>query len=129
MIRYAACKRTHLIFDGRIMKKQLILALAIALSAGAFAVSAAPSVAANGVKNSASYANSSFPNGGIAQGSIFVVFGSAMGPDTIAYAPTLPLATTLSGTSVGVSVSGTTVQCPMLYTQAGQIAAILPSNT
>ena len=35
----------------------------------------------------------------------------------------------LSGTSINVTVSGTTVQCYMFYTSAGQVAAILPSNT
>jgi uncharacterized protein (TIGR03437 family) len=72
---------------------------------------------------------STFPNGGIAQGSIFVVFGSGLGPSTIAYNSSLPYQTSLSGTSVNVTVNGTTVNCLMFYTSDGQIAAILPSNT
>jgi uncharacterized protein (TIGR03437 family) len=109
------------------MKKLLLLALGV-LSA-ITPLSAAPSIAANGVKNSASYANAAFPNGGIAEGSIFVVFGTAMGPSQITYSSTLPLPTNLAGTTVSVTVSGTTVQCPMVYTKDVQIAAILPSNT
>jgi uncharacterized protein (TIGR03437 family) len=109
------------------MKKSYLLALAASVTLST--LSAAPSIATNGVKNAASYANPSFPNGGIAQGSIFVVFGTAMGPAQIAYASNFPLSTTLSGTSVSVTVAGSTAQCPMLYTLAGQIAAILPSTT
>src|SRR5215469_11466498 len=89
---------------------------------------AAPTVAANGIKNSASYAHPAFPNGSIAQGSLFVVFGAAMGPDPIQYASSFPLPSNLMGTSVNVTVNGTTLPCPMIYTSSGQIAAILPSN-
>lgn len=90
---------------------------------------AAPSIAAQGVKNAASYVDPQLPNGPIAEGSIFNIFGSNMGPAAIAYATSLPLPTTLSGTSINVTVAGTTVACYMFYTSAGQVAAILPSNT
>ena len=110
------------------MRKLLLPTLAISLSAIPTLL-AAPSIASPGVYNSASYALSTFPNGGIAQGSIFVVFGTGLGPATIAYNSSLPYQTTLSGTSVNVTVSGTTTACLMFYTSAGQIAAILPSTT
>ena len=110
------------------MKKLLLLTLAISFSAIA-TLAAGPSIASPGVYNSASYALAAFPNGGIAQGSIFVVFGSGLGPATIAYNSSLPYQTSLSQTSVRVTVSGTSVDCLMFYTSAGQIAAILPSNT
>src|ERR1700722_9082698 len=106
------------------MTKLLILILA-ALPA----YFAAPSIAAQGVKNAASYSDPRLPNGSIAEGSIFIVYGSNMGPTTIAYPSGIPLPTNLSGTSVSVTVSGTTVQCLMIYTVAGQVAAILPSTT
>ena len=100
----------------------------ILLSApGVFAAN--PAIAASGVKNAASYSNPALPNGAIAQGSIFNVFGSNMGPASLAYASSLPLPTTLSGTQVSVTVNGSTVQCFMIYTSAGQVAAILPSVT
>lgn len=92
-------------------------------------LSAAPSIAALGVKNSASYANPGFANGAIAQGSLFVIFGSGMGPAQIQYATNFPLPASLAGTSVNATVNGTTVACIMIYTQDGQLAAILPSNT
>ena len=44
------------------------------------------------------------PNGVIAQGSIFNVFGSSMGPSSLAYASNLPLPTTLGGTRVSAEV-------------------------
>ncbi len=93
------------------------------------AFGAAPAIAAHGVKNAASYADPQLPNGSIAEGSIFNIFGSNMGPSKLAYAAGLPLPITLSGTSIDVTVGGATVQCFMFYTSAGQVAAILPSTT
>ena len=90
---------------------------------------AAPSIAALGVKNSASYSNPNFQNGAIAQGSLFVVFGSGLGPAQIQYATNFPLPATLSGTSASVTVNGTTLPCVMIYTSDAQIAALLPSAT
>src|SRR5579871_5310155 len=110
------------------MPGKTILIVSIALAAASVG-SAAPTIAAQGVKNAASFADPQLPNGSIAQGSIFNIFGSGMGPTTIAYASSLPLPTTLSGTSISVTVSGATVQCVMFYTSAGQVAAILPSTT
>ncbi len=103
-----------------------LIALATALSALPI-LSAAPTVAALGVRNAASYSHPGFPNGAIAQGSLFVVFGSAMGPGAIEYAGSFPLPSTLGGTSVNVTVNGSTLPCPMIYTSSGQLAAILPS--
>ncbi len=110
------------------MRTTFILALAVC----GFALTpltAAPSIATLGVKNSASYANPGFTNGAIAQGSLFVVFGSGMGPAQIQYATSFPLPATLAGTSVSVTVNGSTLPCVMIYTQDGQLAAILPSTT
>lgn len=90
------------------------------------------------VLNPASNIPTGHPNTGIAQGSIFVVYpafaagvrvGGRLGPDTLAQAPSLPLPVTLAGTSIKVTVSGTTVDCFMVYTLASQVAAVLPSNT
>lgn len=96
-----------------------ILFLAVAASAVA---AAQPSVYS--AVNSASYDRSA-----LAQGSLFVIFGSSMGPDKLVQSSSFPLQTTLAGTSVRVVSGGTTVQCPLIYTSASQVAAILPSNT
>jgi uncharacterized protein (TIGR03437 family) len=109
------------------MKISLLLTLA-AICSALNSLSAAPSIAALGVKNSASYANPGFQNGAIAQGSLFVVFGSGMGPAQIQSATSFPLPTTLVTTSASVTVNGTTRACIMIYTQDAQIAAILPST-
>src|SRR4029077_18238145 len=101
----------------------------IAAGASAVTLSAAPTIAALGIKNSASYAYPGFPNGSIAQGSLFVVFGGGMGPSPIQYVSAFPLPNNLMGTSVNVTVNGNTLPCPMIYTSDGQIAAILPSTT
>jgi len=99
----------------------LLLAVAIA--------GAAPNL--TGVFNAASWAYAGLPNGDIAQGSIFTVTGTGMGPATLVQAQSYPLPTSqgLSGTSVRVTVAGTAKDCIMIYTVATQVAAILPSST
>jgi uncharacterized protein (TIGR03437 family) len=72
--------------------------------------------------NSADYSTT------IAQGSLFVVFGYALGPATLVQVSAFPLPNVLSGTSVTVTSGATTFNCPMVYTSSGQVAAILPSN-
>jgi len=72
------------------------------------------------VKNAASYAS-----GVISPGEIIVLFGSGMGPANLAQL-TLDndglVSTTLAGTTV--KVNG--VAAPMIYTLAGQVAAVVP---
>jgi uncharacterized protein (TIGR03437 family) len=74
------------------------------------------------------------PNYAIAQGSIFVVYGTNVGSSPVAPAivnsATVPLPTTagLAGTSITITGNGTTVTAPMFYTNPLQVAAIMPSN-
>ena len=75
------------------------------------------------VQNSASYSRL------VAQGSIFIVKGQNLGPAQLLQAPAGSLPTQLGGTSVQVNVGGAAVSCPIFYTSASQIAAILPSST
>lgn len=79
--------------------------------------------------NAASYVNPALPNGSIAQGSMFVAFGSGLGPASIQYPNPWPFPDNLAGTTVDVTVGSVTRRCFMVYTSAGQIAGILPSNT
>ena len=81
------------------------------------------------VVNGASYITPGLPNAGIAQGAIFVVFGSGIGPANLTFAARAFQSATLSNTSVSVTVAGTTVNALMYYTSDGQLAALLPSNT
>ncbi len=90
-------------------------------------VSTLPIAAA--VTNAASYNDPALPNGPIAQGSIFVIKGNNLGPATLAIAQSAFQSATLNGTSVNVTVGGTTVAALMYYTSVTQVAALLPSNT
>lgn len=78
--------------------------------------------------NNASYIIPPLPGSSIAQGSIFAIFGTNMGPAALVQAG-FPLPTELSGTAVRISASGNDVSAFLVYTSANQLAAVLPSNT
>ncbi|MEP7365959.1 MAG: hypothetical protein ABI972_22105 [Acidobacteriota bacterium] len=104
--------------------KLLLLATAITFTSLA---QAQPRI--TNVTNAASYAAAGLPGVGIAQGSIFVIFGSNMGPAALVQAGApRPTAAGLSGTRVRITVGATNFDAPMIYTSAGQVAAIMPSN-
>ena len=90
---------------------------------------AQPVVSAGGILNAASYALSELPNSGIAQGSMFVVFGSGLGPATLTQITAFPLPLALADTSMKVAVNNVVRDVPMIYTSAQQVVGILPSNT
>lgn len=81
------------------------------------------------VENAAGEVSQGLPNAGIAQGSIFILVGTGMGPLNLVISQTPFQSTSLVGTSVSITVGGTTVNALMYYTSATQIAALLPSNT
>jgi uncharacterized protein (TIGR03437 family) len=81
-----------------------------------------------GPVNAASYIGPGRPNSSIAQGSMFIVFGQNMGPANLVQINSLPVPATLGGTSIRVTVGGTTVNALMIYSSGGQVAAVLPSN-
>ena len=60
---------------------------------------------------------------------MFLVFGTGMGPTSIKQVNSFPIPKELGGTSVKITVNGTTVDGLMVYTLASQIAVILPSDT
>ncbi|HVW08209.1 MAG TPA: hypothetical protein VHC90_06485 [Bryobacteraceae bacterium] len=80
------------------------------------------------VQNPASNIVTGLPNYGIASGSIFVIYGSQLGPSSLAQAQTLPFTTTLAGTSVKVIADSISYDAPVIYTLSSQIAAIMPSG-
>ena len=88
-----------------------------------------PRLSSGSVLNTASFLQDGLPGSGIAQGAMFAVFGSDMGPQTLQQAGALPLPTELGGTSVQATVAGVTVDCFLIFTSSGQLAAVLPSNT
>ncbi len=83
---------------------------------------------ASGAVNAASFANQNLPNGGIAQGSMFTIFGANLGPDAPVTPTAFPLESTLGGSSVTVAVGGVTLDCPVVVSFAAQLSAIMPSN-
>lgn len=101
----------------------LIIAVFICVSA-----SGAPIPAA--VVNAASSVTPGLPNGDIAEGSIFVIFGTGMGPNGLQQVTSYPLPTSqgLAGTTVRATIGSVDRDCIMIYTSANQVAAILPSN-
>lgn len=84
------------------------------------------------VQNNYSYIVPGLPNYGIAPGSLFIVKGTNLASNVTPVlqssgSPGLP--TTLNGASISVTVNGTTTVPGLYYTSAGQLAAVLPSNT
>ena len=115
------------VFGGRLMRK-----LAPAIVFVAFCVlqlAAQPKVFPGGILNAASSVYPALPAGSIAQGSMFVVYGSNMGVPASVKSFPLPTSQGLAGTSIKVTSGSTTVDAIMIYTTPGQVAAILPSNT
>ena len=90
---------------------------------------AQPVITSAAVMNSASFASQGVPGAGIAQGSIFTIFGSGVGPNTPVQTGQLPLKTSLGGTSVTFTVGGQTVKAYILVALSYQVNALLPSTT
>jgi uncharacterized protein (TIGR03437 family) len=82
----------------------------------------------NPIANSASYMPPGYPSSGIAQGSIFSVFGTGLGPVAWTAAGSFPLPTVLGKTTVNVTVGGATQSAIMLGVNQYQINAIMPST-
>jgi uncharacterized protein (TIGR03437 family) len=66
----------------------------------------------------------------LAPDTVFVIFGSAMGPAALTAASTPNYPTSLGGTSITFSPSsgGTAIPAKMIYSSAGQVAGLLPSS-
>lgn len=79
--------------------------------------------------NSASYRIPGSSGAGVAQGSMFAVFGRGLGPSVVASATQFPLTTSLRGTSVTVTVGGVSAAALILFTYQTQVNAVLPSTT
>jgi len=104
----------------------LVLLLSTGLSS-----TAQPVIPAGAILNAGSFATPGQPHYGVAQGSVFAVFGTGLGPTTPLQASQYPLpgAQGLAGTSLRLTVGGVSGDALMLYTSASQLLAILPSDT
>ena len=87
-----------------------------------------PVVSAGGVVNTASYAPGGPPNGSLAQGSFFSIYGSSVGPDAPVQASTYPLPMSLGGVTVQITQGSSTYSAYLVFVYKGQINAILPSD-
>jgi len=94
----------------------------------AVSLEARPAIYLHDVVNAASYYAPGLPAGSIAQGSLFSIFGSFLGPTQAATQGSFPLTTNFSGVSIQVTQGTTTVNAIPIYVSAGQINAIMPSN-
>lgn len=77
--------------------------------------------------NAYSFIRSGLPNYGIAQGSIFTIFGSYMADVTALQG--VPLQTAFLGVNINITVNGSTTPAIPYFVSPGQITAILPSKT
>ncbi|MGO9897846.1 MAG: hypothetical protein ACLPX8_26980 [Bryobacteraceae bacterium] len=95
-----------------------------------FAAWSQPSITSGGVVNNASYFGKGTVGSGIAQGSLFAIFGQGFGPSgVVPTATSFPVETTLAGVSVDIHSGGAVLSALPLYVATGQIGAILPSAT
>jgi uncharacterized protein (TIGR03437 family) len=108
------------------MKRLIFLTLFVVGTSSWLA--AQPNVFTGGIVNADSLVPFGLPNSSIAQGSIFSIFGTNLGP---AASPGLsfPLQTTLGGVTVQITSGGTSVDAIPLFVGPGQINALLPSKT
>jgi len=84
-------------------------------------VSAQPVIGAGGILNGASFRLAGAPGGGVAAGSIISIFGTGLATST-ASATSVPLTTTLNGTSVTIGGRA----APLFFVSAQQINAQVP---
>jgi uncharacterized protein (TIGR03437 family) len=85
---------------------------------------AQPSITSGGIVNATGYQTTLAPD------TVFVIFGSGMGPATLAAASAPNYPASLGGTSVTFTPSsgGAAITAEMVYTSAVQVAALLPSS-
>ena len=103
------------------------IALLAAISGPAL-VAQSPQIYTRGIVNAGSYAPAGLANGAIAQGSIFTIFGEALGPAAGVSAGAYPLGAALSGVTITVSQGTTQVNAIPVFVFAFQINALMPSN-
>ncbi len=89
---------------------------------------AQPTIYPRGILNAASSAPNGLPNGSIAQGSLFTIYGANLGPTQPGQASAFPLSTTFNGVSITIGQGATAEKVIPYYVSAGQLNAIMPSN-
>ncbi len=108
--------------------RKILLALLIVASWIAPRAGAQPFVFYRGIVNAASGTPQALPNGAIARGSIFSIFGRGLGPETGAVVTSFPLNPVFPGVGIDVCQQETCVAAIPIFVRADQINAILPSD-
>ena len=106
-------------FVSRLM---LVLGLPLGLSAQL------PAIYPHAIVNAASFFAPGMPGGAIARGSIFTIFGTAIGPAKGVQVSSFPLQDNFNGVSITLTQGATVVNAIPLYVSASQINAVMPSN-
>ena len=108
------------------MKREILILASVFLSG--LCNAQPPFIVYRGVYNTASFMPPGIPGGAIARGSTFAIFGRNFSPATT---PTLafPLPNLLGGVSITVTQGTTVLNAIPVGLSAGQINAIMPSNT
>lgn len=110
------------------MKAPLQLCLLCAVLALVAAPAAAQPVI-GAILNNYSGTLPGLPNYGIAQGSIFQLWGTGMAAPGTSSSQNAPLQTTVAGVTLTVTVNGVVTHPPLYYVSPTQINGILPSAT
>ncbi len=92
------------------------------------ALISAPVVLPNGVVQAATLAPPGLPNAPIAQGALFSIYGTGLGPASFRTADAYPLKEDLAGVTITVAKGNQTVKAIPVFVSPGQINAIMPSN-
>ena len=101
-------------------------ALFFAFTTGLFAQP--PLIFNRSIYNAASFIPAGVPSGAVAQGSIFSIFGTRLGPTHSATASSFPLGNSLGGVSINVIQGATSIAAIPVYVSGAQINAIMPSK-
>jgi uncharacterized protein (TIGR03437 family) len=109
--------------------KTAVSVLAGWLSISGATAMALPYIYGRGVRNGASFMPNSLVGGGIAQGSIFSIFGTGLGPQPGVQVSAFPVQASLAGVSVTVIQGNDRLTALPIYVSATQINAIMPSST
>lgn len=104
------------------------LRLILFASLGCGLLSAQPFVYYRGILNAGSTSPAGLPNGSIARGSIFSIYGRDMGPAQGAQPSQFPLGTKLQGVEIKVCRAQECLNAIPLFVRADQINAVMPSN-
>src|SRR5215470_4589296 len=105
-----------------------LLPISVIVCAATGSALAQPLIYQKGVVNTASVMAPDLPGGAIAQGSIFSIYGTGLGPATGVKVNAFPLQNTFQGVSISVFQGTTTVNALPIYVSATQINAVMPSN-